>query len=466
MLLHFICVLSLALYHIPSLKMYHPYCQAQYRHIPQKRGFKLKKVIVLHRHGDRMPLKMYGEGGGICVRCDARQQIGGMNGERTEGGDEPWYDSNADTYSMQQCRISKCSDGTLTLKGYNQMRRLGRYIKNEYVPKLGKIKLKDVNFRATAVKRTHSSLSGVVSGMFEETRADFLGEEPNTFSSWMENDGEDIEPDTDSSSSRRETDEINDQDNYEEDEYVNSKKKYQDDNMKWNFVNIYRRKPSKKSVKKTNRDGFGKVFTLKIPSINKDTLVGYKTCPKLTHILTLTTKKAFSNVRNQADLQNVTDNYLCSMCAGTQLDCNKLICDMDEVSDMVTANFKTWTYQSILLLNHIKVLKFLFGKFAVDLRLLLEDNRKLSVLSLHDNSLSYVLAGLGTRVIERPPLASAVFIEVWENGDGKYVRVLFNQFVCVTGVDSSTNVPFDKFIRYLNAIKTDDKSLVEACPYL
>ncbi|ELQ74707.1 Lysosomal & prostatic acid phosphatase [Trachipleistophora hominis] len=466
MLIHFICVLSLTLYHMPSLKTYIPYCQAQYRHIPQKKGFKLKKVIVLHRHGDRMPLKTYGKEKGVCVRCDVRRRASRMNVDWAKDRNEPWYDDRTDTYSMQKCRISKCTDGTLTVKGYNQMRRLGRFIKDEYIPRLGHVRLTDINFRATAVKRTHSSLSGVVSGMFEEDRMNVREEEVNAFSSWMENDGEDIGPDDDSPLNADGIQEREDTAYYDNGEYTSKTSKLIDDKVSEGPESTHKTEPRVKKLKKIKRENFGKTFTLKIPPISKDTLVGYKTCPKLTHILTLTTKKAFSNVKNQTDLQNITDNYLCSMCADIQLDCEKLSCNISEVYDVVTANFKTWTYQSILLLNHLEVLEFLFGKFAIDLGLLLEDNSKLSVLSLHDNSLSYVLAGLGTRVIERPPLASAIFIEVWENKGDKYVRVLFNQFVCLTNIDSSTNIPFDKLVRYLNAVKATDASLSEACTSL
>lgn len=97
------------------------------------------------------------------------------------------------------------------------------------------------------------------------------------------------------------------------------------------------------------------------------------------------------------------------MCSGMPLSCDKLSCKKDGVYEIVKANFNTWTFLSILMLNHEKVSKMLFGKFAKDLINILQDSKKINILSAHDNSLAYVLAGLLTKVIERPPLASAIF---------------------------------------------------------
>lgn len=386
MLFYFSFIMAFSLFGDKTFKKYHPYCQSSYKHIPQKAGFKFLKLIVVHRHGDRTPMKSYGHIEDECVDCNISKVVDVEN-----------------LFKMSSCFREKCVDGALTVKGYRQMLKLGKFIKKNYSEKFDKITLNDISLRATGVRRTNTSLNGLVTGLLTEGAiSDVIPEES---------------------------------------------------------LALQIEKLEKSKMKKT----FGENFTFKIPSLKEETLVGYKTCPRLTHILTLPSKKGFAKVKNKKDIQIATDNYLYSICKDMNLDCSKTSCDLERSIDIVDGSFKTWTYQSILLNSHLNVRKFLFGRFANDLLLAFRDKKKLTILSAHDNSLSYILAGLGTQVIERPPLASAIFIEVWALNGVKYVRILFNNFICATNIDKSTNIPYEKMMKYIEAASASDEDLVEEC---
>lgn len=401
MFLFILNVVSFSLFNRNTyLQKYYPYCQARYRNIPQKAGFKLLKLIVIHRHGDRTPLKTYGNLKDECVGCKSS------------------IDNIDNLYSSNQCKVITCKDGLLTKKGYNQMLKLGRFIRNNYF-KGQEIDLDDIYLRATNVKRTQSSLNGLITGFF------------NNYENLN-----DIIP-LKMSVNSVENDEI----------YSNDEKE--------NFIDT-----------KDRTKLFGENFVYKVPNVKDDTLIGTKTCQRLTHILTLTSKKGFEDVPKQNDLQNITDNYLYSLCKNMELDCERVPCEENQSNQLVDGSFKTWTYQSILLNTHEEVLKFLFGKFANDLLNSLRNDKKISIFSAHDNSLSYVLAGLKTQIIERPPLASAIFLEVWSFNGVKYVRIIFNDYVCITSLDKSTNISYEKIMIYLESIVVDDIYLNSSCDSL
>lgn len=381
MFLFIFSVLGFTLYRNKNFGKYQPYCQATYGHIPQKKGFKLLKLIVIHRHGDRTPMKTLGSFTDECVGCDLYKE------SKTE-----------DKFTISKCFKEKCTDGALTKKGYKQMLKLGRFIKTNYETLVEGLKIEDILLRATSVKRTNVSLNGVITGLFtEESIPDIVS------------DGE-----------------------------------------------------TEKREKKEKI--FGEKISFQIPK--NETLVGYKTCPRLTHIMGLPSKKGFAGINKKNNLQIITDNYLYSICRNMEIDCNFAPCDENETVNLVDGSFKTWTYQSLLLKSHKNVRQFIFGKFAKDLHEVLRDNKKVSVMSAHDNSLSYVLAGLGTQVIERPPLASAIFLEIWAYNGVKYIRILFNNFICATKIHKSTNIPYEKFIKHLEDVQITDSELKEECDKL
>ncbi|KRH92214.1 Lysosomal & prostatic acid phosphatase, partial [Pseudoloma neurophilia] len=225
---------------------------------------------------------------------------------------------------------------------------------------------------------------------------------------------------------------------------------------------------SKKDSKKYDSESiFGHKFDFVIPSNEKESLIGYKTCPRLTHILTLSSKKGFKEFSDKKDIQIITDNFLYSICTKSKINCDKIPCNLEKSIKIVEGSFKTWSYQSILLKKHSNLRKFMFGKFANDLLIILRNNKKINIISAHDNSLSYILTGLGTDILERPPLASAIFIEIWSYNSVKYIRILFNNFVCLTNLDKSTNVPYETMINYLErAAISDEKELEQSCANL
>ncbi|KRH93955.1 Lysosomal & prostatic acid phosphatase, partial [Pseudoloma neurophilia] len=139
-------VQTFSLHDKKPLKKYLPYCQAFHNHIPQKNGMQFLKLIVIHRHGDRTPMKTLTKINDNCINCNIKRKL-------------------KDLYKIEGCFLEKCIDGALTKKGYKQMINLGKFIKENYF-KNEKISMNDLTLRATLVPRTHSSLNGLVTGLF------------------------------------------------------------------------------------------------------------------------------------------------------------------------------------------------------------------------------------------------------------------------------------------------------------
>lgn len=118
------------------------YCGSAYSHIKQDSQYKLFKLIVIHRHGDRAPLQFADSkwGNATCKVCTCEDSLG--------------------LHRIPNCKNQKCREGDLSIGGYTQMNKLGEYIKNEYGKQLI-IKPETTFSRATQIGRTHASLHGV-----------------------------------------------------------------------------------------------------------------------------------------------------------------------------------------------------------------------------------------------------------------------------------------------------------------
>lgn len=114
-----------------SLGRFRTYCRPVYR---QSSGNDpIKKLIVVFRHGDRAPLK---------VRTDK------------------WREAKCISCTKGSCGWSGCDDGNLTVKGFEQGRRLGHYIKSAY---RGAMKRPGHILAVhTSIPRTEATLSAVL----------------------------------------------------------------------------------------------------------------------------------------------------------------------------------------------------------------------------------------------------------------------------------------------------------------
>ncbi|TBU20967.1 putative histidine phosphatase [Hamiltosporidium tvaerminnensis] len=132
----------------PKLSAFKKYCESEYLYSKYEPGYELDKVILVFRHGDRTPTRTYNS-------AWKREQC--VVGE-----------TSLNTHSISNFKYRNCENGDLTYKGYNQMSKLGYFIRNNYFSKLCQ-NTSDLNnclkLRATHVKRTHTSLNGVLYGM-------------------------------------------------------------------------------------------------------------------------------------------------------------------------------------------------------------------------------------------------------------------------------------------------------------
>ncbi|KAL0265907.1 UNVERIFIED_CONTAM: hypothetical protein PYX00_011624 [Menopon gallinae] len=327
----------------PGARRFSWYCGVDsYSRKAQKRGYSIEKVIVIHRHGDRAPVTMkeskWEEK--TCVSC--------VRGDRG---------------SIGPCGERKCESGDLTVKGYEQLKKLGRFVKEQYGTLLGDTdgSLSEIDMRATAAPRTYSSLFGLVNGI---KRTEHL-------------------------------------------EYVN------------------------------------------IPA--DDSLLVPESCRRLNEVMKAQGRERYKSINTSKrafDPMKTADNYWTHMCNDVAINCNVLDCSEKTIWEYLDASSSIWKEQAKVVNENESILRILFGKFAGELAEIIVSDTRVHIYSVHDGSLSSVLAGLGARVYERPPYGSAIFIERWtDKKNDKFVRVVYNNRVCRTLIDGDTNIPLDKFLR-------------------
>ncbi|KAF9763270.1 hypothetical protein NGRA_1379 [Nosema granulosis] len=128
-----------------EMKTYMEYCQSKYTFFKKRENYKLERLIVIFRHGDRAPIRNISDEwrNKNCVECP-------LNGN-----------------TIGSCTTKKCEKGDLTVKGSKQAKQLGSFIKQKYKPLLfeGDVIENDIGFRATQIKRTHSTLFNVMAGL-------------------------------------------------------------------------------------------------------------------------------------------------------------------------------------------------------------------------------------------------------------------------------------------------------------
>ncbi|KAM0676409.1 hypothetical protein GVAV_000375 [Gurleya vavrai] len=141
MLLNFVFAMCKIISDDPIFSSYKEYCGSTYQRFPGKENYKLNKLIVFFRHGDR-----------------AAQEISNTNWK-----DKKCIYTDVIDNNILDLTVSPCTKGALTLKGYKQMIDLGIFIKENY----GYYDENEIFKQCTSVQRTQSSLHGVMYGINE-----------------------------------------------------------------------------------------------------------------------------------------------------------------------------------------------------------------------------------------------------------------------------------------------------------
>lgn len=136
MLLQFILLFNaqtVDLSSLPDLEEFKEQCHPKWGSVDSP--FKLSQLIVVFRHGSRAPLKMRGS---------------------------EWEHKQCETCSAG-CKTQACEEGLLTLEGFDQSKKLGRFINKFYVPKFSS--LQGIRGFYSKIERTFTTLNGVIQGI-------------------------------------------------------------------------------------------------------------------------------------------------------------------------------------------------------------------------------------------------------------------------------------------------------------
>ncbi|KCZ80768.1 hypothetical protein H312_01826 [Anncaliia algerae PRA339] len=339
-----------------SLLEYQKYCNPIYKDRETPNKFKLEKVILIHRHGDRTPMTMYKSKWEEenCWHCRFNEK------EKT----------------VYDCKETQCADGDLTLKGLEQMKKLGMYIKRNYYELLDK-EVDDIDIYVSLFSRTWSSAYGVING---------------------------IKPT----------------------ETITNIKKAQD-------------------------------FSL----------YPYDNCPSRNNLIRLQTSSYFDSLRtNNQKLQpeKMADNYFTHICNDIKINCNLLECDSKKIKEYLSASNNTWQEQAELIEKNEKIVKIDFGLLSKKIMELFANKTKIHIFSAHDNTITSVLAGFGAGIYEKPPYASAIFIERLSKDNSIFYRLLYNGNQVKTILNSDDFCIKEKdFNQYLKLLSIKYEDFKELC---
>lgn len=473
-----------------NLEKYKNYCEANYRSIPQKKDYKIKKVMIFHRHGDRSPIKEAEKDikRSDCVKCDFKA-------------------SGNQLFSSNTCTLSHCSVGDLTIKGYNQTKKLGYHIAKEYFPLIKNVKDSEIELRSTRVRRTEASISGVVDGMVEfmvnknsEEILNLVGEKIHKLSHLLDEIGISYIKIPSASAKKNEkslllfkedkvgvdshsevfVDDRNNLNMTEKDKQLileTIKKSIDKKNypkILKNFINL---KNFKKRVSKFKQDpenmeeisfinsNFGDdtkntiinsmyegIKTLEnkkilIRNIEDDNLLSPRNCPNYQNLV-----QSYLSP-NIAHVESKIDTIMTQFCGNLPIDCRLYFCSEQNLSRELDLYFNNWKTHTDSIKLKDPLIKLVFGKISKDIIDFVNSEKKITVISSHDNTLGTILAGLKSNSSEHPPYASSIFLEIWENSKNEnFVRVVYNDKLNV--IDSRhTNMALDNFVEYLSNYK-------------
>lgn len=164
------------------------------------------------------------------------------------------------------------------------------------------------------------------------------------------------------------------------------------------------------------------------------------------------TLEEYGNTGNHSDLNDRIDQYITHMCAGVRIDCNDISCKDEAVTKHIKFSNERWKRNIGIILNEKNTQKKIFSGFASDLLEGLDNGKMVSLYSSHDSSISFILAGLGIDYTERPPYASAIFIEVWCKGGKQFIRIIFNSDHSKPREFMDDYIPIDDFKKYLTTM--------------
>ncbi|ADM11776.1 acid phosphatase precursor [Encephalitozoon intestinalis ATCC 50506] len=166
--------------------------------------------------------------------------------------------------------------------------------------------------------------------------------------------------------------------------------------------------------------------------------------------------------------QERADHYYTSLCSRVNVDCAELNCNIKNVEDHMKSANDAWTYMATIGSKNVENRKRLFGRFARDLLIDIGEEKQILLYSAHDSSMSAILVGLETDVLEWPSYASALFIEIWCNTGKQYVRMVFNNRVVKPKSFLDDYIPIRDFMELIKSSsasnpqeKTSESSNIE-----
>ncbi|KAF7702685.1 Counting factor 60 [Cucumispora dikerogammari] len=370
---------------------YKRYCESKFSNNPQE-NMKLKKILVINRHGDRMPINYEHRDLFSFISCVSCIE--------------------------ENCSIGVCKEGQLTEKGYEQMESLGKHISEEYQEILIDIKEKDISLRTTVIERTQSSLNGILKGLkrgliASGTKILF---EPEIKIELIQN----------------------------LDEYTVSNGASLIDEA---ISDIYPLVTNLVTIESLT------------PSAEIDSLLYLKPCKATAKILA-------KDLKMPTIKENV-DETLVALCNNIYEPCEKYNCDEDYKNKTIKQYFDAWKLHSLAIKENNFLAKIYFGRFAKELLDFINDSKKMSINSSHDNSISLILSGLKTNFVEKPPLGSAIFLEIWADSENnEFLRIIFNNKILKSDIFDGINIPIRVVKEYAKIMTVDQNELKRMCKLL
>ncbi|KAI5168438.1 hypothetical protein PAEPH01_0130 [Pancytospora epiphaga] len=160
----------------------------------------------------------------------------------------------------------------------------------------------------------------------------------------------------------------------------------------------------------------------------------------------------------------IFDNYMTSGCGHVPIQCNGSDCQVDIAKEALLSNYSKYTEIMENIRKDIVMNVSMFSELAGTILRELNDQTGVVLMAAHDSTISRMLSGLNISVTNVPSYASAIFIEVLEDTQGKeIIRVIYDGLLQDFGPSKKISMDKDTFIDYLLSFSDVNSAFREYC---
>lgn len=158
------------------------------------------------------------------------------------------------------------------------------------------------------------------------------------------------------------------------------------------------------------------------------------------------------------------EQIISSLCTDVPIDCSKFDCDLEKMDDFLIQEKLDFEDSLAKMREEITAVSVDFSQMAAFLILALDEPEDIQLVSVDNQSITTLLAGLNTSNNKPISYGAAVFIELWKNkGQEEFYSVLYNGKRMKFGLFKEAFVKKTEFMKYLKMFSNYSNQIKQIC---